>query len=643
MVTLAKIYILAQKYQTLVREIATPTIPDFIEACLHLIHKSSSDAPLEVIFNAFAALIPLYSPTFRPFVREITSAAKPYMAPTLCDSASFNPSLSGAARDLIALLPHSAAKNGSSDEWSSLVQGLLKSLHLAADQVFRCVNEQYSTTFNYARAEVNFNSEPSGGGMTEDDLPPWIGLRAGCQRLVGLLDCLGSTLSVTTKLPVTIPVSIMVETCTRISFISRPSDRNSSEIQSLEYDPSASREEKDLLFRSLPPIHERTILLLTILVKRLDISSLPYLPEIFDGVNRVLSSSRDHLPIRKATYSLYSQLLCIGGTSLTIQAVETFELVILSVCRDLNSLCGCPTEAEGDEAVRRDPAACNPSWNPDQYLKNSSAPGKHAAWPCKPNDSSPAEEALVSAAKPLLIAAFVYLPQQYLRTELRCLMDRTAVNCRIKDAMVASVLNPFPGKNGKYMASVLPYLAQQFPYDREVDVLRTNIRTKDAPADGLLATSDKVHELLQDDDQEAMRIEEQNGPGESDAMEVDTKPSTATSGKMTEDAEWPFEMAKPVDAASDSLAVRNTGTAETSQARSPQSPLKRKFEAEVGSVIGLHAAKKEKVDVISPRRPSTAAAAPGESSDSDGEEPQLVMQFDSDTGLRMSFSARLDG
>ena len=606
-------------------------MPDFIQACLHLIHKSAASAPLYVILNAFAVLIPLYSPTFRPFVREITSIAKPYIAPTLCDNMSFDPSLSRAARDLTAVLPHSAAKNGSSDEWSSLVHGLLKSLHHAADQVFRCVNEQYSTTFDYRREDVNFNSEPSGGGMAEADLPPWIGLKAGCQRLVGLLDCLGSTLSVTTKLPVTIPVSIIMELCTRISFITRPPNGNARKIQSLEYDPSASREEKDLLFRRLQPIHESTTLLLTILVKRLDISTLPYLPEIFDGVNRILSSSRDHLPTRKAVYSLYSQLLCIGGPSLTIQAVETLELVILSVCRDINSLCGYPTVVEGDEAVTKDRAICNPGWNPDQYLKNQSALENHTAWPQKPNNSSPAEEALVSAAKSFLVAAFVHLSQQYLRTELRCLMDRTAVNCRIKDAMVASVLNPFPGKNGKYIVSVLPYLAQEFPYDREVEVLRMNVRIREAPANGLLATSDMVDELLQDDDQEELRIDEQNGPDESDVMDIDTNPSMATSGTMKEDAEWSFETRKPINASSDSLVFRNTGTAQTSHARSPQLPLKRKSEAEVGGIIGLREAKKEEVDIISPHRPSTNAAASGESSGSSAEELQLVMQFDSDT------------
>ena len=468
--------------------------------------------------------------------------------------------------------------------------------------------------------------------MTEDDLPPWIGLRAGCQRLVGLLDCLSSALCVTTKLPVTIPVSIIVETCTRISFISRPSNGNSSEIQSLEYDPSASREEKDLLFRRLPPIHESTILLLTVLVKRLDISTLPYLSEILDGVNRFLSSSRDHLPTRKAAYYLYSQLLCIGGTSLTIQAVETLDLVILSVCRDLNSSCGYPTVVDGNEAVRKDPVISNTGWNPDHYLRNPSAPGNDTAWPRKPHNSSPAEEALASAAESFLVAAFIHLPQQHLRTELRCLMDRTAVNCRIKGAMVASVLNPFPGKNGKYIASVLPYLAQQFPYDREVDVLRTNIRTKEVPVAGWLAKSDKVDELPQDECQEAMRIEEQNGLDESDLMNIDANLSMTTVEKTTGDTKWPFMMRETNDASSDSLVFRNTGTAEKSHARSPQSPLKRKLEADMDGIIGFHPAKKEKVDNISPHRPSTnAAAAAEESSDSGGEEPQLVMQFDSDT------------
>ena len=107
-VTLARIYISVQPYQTLVREIATPTIPTFVTACLKLISAPKSGEKLqtplsviETICDTLSALIPLYPTTVRPSSAKLKTAVKPYLAPTQSDEIVAPQSLQRASRKLV--------------------------------------------------------------------------------------------------------------------------------------------------------------------------------------------------------------------------------------------------------------------------------------------------------------------------------------------------------------------------------------------------------------------------------------------------------------------------------------------------------------------------------------------------------------
>jgi pre-rRNA-processing protein RIX1 len=74
-------------------------------------------------------------------------------------------------------------------------------------------------------------------------------------------------------------------------------------------------------------------------------------------------------------------------------------------------------------------------------------------------------------AKVLLPLFISHIPQQYLSISLRSLIDRTAVLSHNRDAMLASILHPFAGKNGSSIASVTPYLIREFGHDAIVELL----------------------------------------------------------------------------------------------------------------------------------------------------------------------------
>ncbi|KAJ2905188.1 hypothetical protein MKZ38_006094 [Zalerion maritima] len=636
---LVKIYLLVQEHQSLAREIATPTLTDFIQVCLGQTKKTESVPVAELMCSSFAMLIPMYATNFRPFSVQIRSQIRPYLAPTSSDGVLVPTSLQKAAQELMALLPHSAPKNGSSEEWSALVQGLLKSLHLTADQVFRCVDENWSTSFNYARAEVNFNHDPSGGGTSPDDLPLWIGIQAGGERLAGLLDFLATIIGIQTKAPVSVPLPSILDICSRISYIT-PGPSSSRP----EYDPSATREEKDGLFTSLSAIHTSTTLLLDSLMSRMDHLMLPHFSEALDQAIRLFNTCRDIIPLRKGAYNLFIKLFSLGGSMLPKQVVDTLQPLILGACRDMYSAAGNLAELEREEAAKKETSSkTNPGTNVDRFLTNPSAPKNGTSSTANSTPSIPlaTDKFLASSAESLLVSIYTSLPQEHLNAPLRSFMDRTSVICRSKGAMVASVLNPYPGQDGKYVSSVLPYLVQQFSGDQAVEVLRTNIQTKKALTGDLYrgGEGDEDAEMLEqmqaaEDNLNGTAGGAMNVDGDEDeknarATEADGREDASKEAKGVEQADKPnpFVFRDPSPAAQEESAPAKTET-------TPASPLKRKFEIEEedeSMAVVQQPAKKEKIEVSAPSKLPSPVAEKDDGEDDDDGEVKLEMRFDSDS------------
>ncbi|RAL60139.1 hypothetical protein DID88_000764 [Monilinia fructigena] len=179
-VALTKIYCMTHQYQTLVREITTPTLPTFVTSCLNLISSKPSldmsSSIVETVFQSFTMLLPRHTTIFRPFASQLRAVTRPYLACTLCDKGHVSLSVKDGARKLVVVLHQTVAKNGGGEEWGKAVRDLVQDIHVTADQVFRAVVEDWESTAGYIAEPVNVNEELSGGARTPEDLSRWTGI-----------------------------------------------------------------------------------------------------------------------------------------------------------------------------------------------------------------------------------------------------------------------------------------------------------------------------------------------------------------------------------------------------------------------------------------------------------------------------------
>jgi pre-rRNA-processing protein RIX1 len=474
-VTLTKIYMLVHKYQTLIREITTPTLPTFATACLQILKPASSSkavkAPftlVETIFEAFSTLIPLYPTTLRPSGTQLRSSAKLYLAPTTSDAIFIPEGVQDSSRRLVIRLHMTAAKNGGSEEWSKHLTGLIKEFHETTEQVFRAIQENWESTSGYRRQQVNFDAEPHGGSSSSEQLPEWTGVQAGSERMVGLLGYIAEFLRCGTKVAVTIPISAITDLVARISSIMPPMLGRGKSV-SVQMSPAAGREEKDELWTVFPDIQVAILELLLSVEQRLGKNYTPLAQETLDQALRMFESGYRHPELRTATFSLASELLQLCGPTMAKNNVDALALVIKSCCRDLLG-------SAGQIKVPKPPASST--------LQNGSK-SKTVTQNADSFLSSNAEEESIfvslspqhlSAAEKLLVALFSYLPQHHINSSLRSRMLKTAILSPSKDAQVASVLHPSRDKTGRTPQVILPYLHRQFPNDDSVEVLRFNFR-----------------------------------------------------------------------------------------------------------------------------------------------------------------------
>lgn len=475
-VTLTKIYTSIQQYQTLVREIATPTLPTFATACLQILKPVSTSKVAvkasmsftETIFEAFSALIPLYPTTLRPSVGHLRSATRPYLAPTNSDELLVPKSLESSSRRLVTKLHMTAAKNGGADEWSKHFGGLIKQFHETADQVFRAIQENWESTTGYLRQAVVLDVDPSGGGDSFEQLPQWSGIQAGSERLIGLLGFLEDNIRCATKVAVTIPISALTDLISRVSLIVPPTPGKAKN-ESSQTNPAIGREEREDLWAAFPDIQVATLQLTLTLVQRLGRNFTPLAQETLEQVARTVETGYRLPEIRHVAFSLTTKLLALCGPTMSKTTVDGLHLITMACCRDLLGAAGhlkVPKQ-QASSTAQNGTKSRAASQNADAFLKSHSE-----------------EESVtvllkvehLTAAEGVLTSLLGYLPQKYIIPDLRSRMLRTAILCQIKDAQIASILNPAKDKNGRTAQVILPYLHQQFPRDEAVEILRFNFR-----------------------------------------------------------------------------------------------------------------------------------------------------------------------
>ncbi|TVY12803.1 Pre-rRNA-processing protein rix1 [Lachnellula arida] len=494
-IALTKIYCMTHQYPTLIREITTPTLPTFVTSCLNVISNSSSkvvDVPsslAETVFRSFTMLLPRHTTIYRPFTSQIRLATKPFIAPTLGDGLVVTSSLKESARGLVVVLHQTVAKNAGGEEWSKAVRGLVKDIHVTADNVFRAVIEDWESTAGYVGEPVNVNQELAGGGVNADDLPPWTGVAAGVERLTGLLEMLAEYFRSETSTPVSIPLGAIMDVVTRMLSIAMSSSDSSSRQGSARLHPAIDRDERDGLWCGMPQIYVAALELVISVDERLQEGFMPFAQGIFDQLVWVYPFGRSTPEFRLVTYVIVAQILLHIGQSFDRTQAGKLGSIIRSCCKDLQPV-DPSSRREGAEEDTGKQSRHNANQNADTFLQN-----KQSDVELRLDETD-----LVVAARDLLSLLLSHIPQEFLDISLRSSIERTAILSHDKDAMLSSILNPFVGKNGKVLASVLPHLTRAFADDGVVEIL-LRPRMPLLPSAGThLPTNDAIYEESEDED-----------------------------------------------------------------------------------------------------------------------------------------------
>lgn len=655
-------------YQTLVREMATPTLPSFATACLQLIKPPASGRPLGVppafvdtVAGALSRLVVLYPTTLRPFAAQMRAALRSYVAPTSSDPLAVPRSLRESARRLLILLSYTAPKNGSAEEWAKAIRSTILECHATVDQVFRAVRESWESTAGYRSQPVRTGADPCGGGDSAEELPPWTGVQAGSERLVGLLEFLAEYFGNPTKGPVAVPLGELLDLTARITLVTPPT--SSSNEDSIETDPAIGRDEKAELWSVLPDVHMAVLRLHCALVRRLGANAVPLATDILDQMVRVFNAGR-HIPaMRETAYSLASELLLLSGPTLPKLTVDSLAPLIQASCRDILLAAGyledapspAPPSQNGVALAAATQKKAAPNADADAYLPSTASSSSSPSASHKPGPSA-------AAASSLLTRLLTHLPQRHLSPEQRGLLDRTAIVSADRDGMLASCLRPYRDGRGRCYASVLPFLARRFPRDLHVDVLRCNLLLRGAPlqlgaeeaAAGSAAGEQEERELAAPG-WGGVRDGLQRGYGDAGKEEEDAGPEGQGKGKAPVAANaWGVEMmevdgaaaAATAESANPFAVVAARATGEESQQRQrqaaeeparPGSPLKRKseqFETEASNPAkrvdtGVAAAARQRPQVAVVAAAEKADDAAGSDSESEGS-VQIDMTLDDD-------------
>ncbi|TLS28177.1 hypothetical protein PpBr36_00489 [Pyricularia pennisetigena] len=644
-VTLVRIYTLLHEYPTLVREIATPTIPNFANACLQILKSpatsKSPKAPLdfvETIISALGALVPLYPTTMRPFNAQIKSVIRLYLAPTSSDPVVVPSSLQQASRRLAVLLHNTAPKNTHPEEWANLLAAWIKDSHATADQIFRAVNESWEPSTGRASRNVSTDGEPEGGGKLAEELPSWSGLSCGAQRLLGLFASISEAIRTPTKSTVVLPVAALTDLSSRVLMVNAPTPGSHGRDLGTQLNPGIGREERDELWSVLPHLHAAALQLQLLLVRRLGKSSIPLSSSILDQAVRAHALNPKLSATRQVTFTLIREILLICGPTLPKISVDALGPVIQSCCQDLLAAAGFAPEQKpaedsrpnhGNNGAKAGAGKGSVQANADLFLPNKDKDSTGT----QHRQGATVDELLIAAARDLLEAALSHLPQHHLKKADRALLDRTAILSRDKPAMLAGVLHPYMDRSGRLFANTYPFLARQHPHDAAVELLRSNLRTRPHHFGSVLAAAGQERRGAEGSDEEEEEEEEEDeaAPARASAvMAVHDEDDLAVQNQLQMEA----SAAEPVGFSQhlQSIEMEVDGPALDGE-RSNEAPfvplvLKRKS-VEVESEIPAKRQDKGKgLESVVPPVQEPVEASAGDASDSDDESVHLEMAFD---------------
>ena len=336
---------------------------------------------------------------------------------------------------------------------------------MTADHVFRAVVEDWESALGYVGVPVDVNVRLSGGASNKDDFPEWTGIDAGVERMVGLLQLLTKYLSTETSLPVSVPLGVIVDLITRILSVAIPSSSQKTSGQgNVRLHPAVERDERDGLWSGMPQIYVAALEVASMMAERLQEAFMPMGQGLLDQLAWVFPYGKHDPNFRRHSYWYMALLLPQIGQGLDKATSSKVSGIIRSCCNDLIAINPKSSNLGHDvePAKKLNGNTSNTNQNADLFLQNNTGVSLEV------DDT---ETVLTIAAKNLLPLFLSHIPQQHLDISLRSLIERTAILSQNKEAMIAGIVNPFVGRNGKPLTSILPHLTRAFPHDETVELL----------------------------------------------------------------------------------------------------------------------------------------------------------------------------
>lgn len=569
-ITLTRIFHLTYQYPTLVREITTPSLPGFVTTTLNLVSVKSSSEPtrklkpntpcLEVILRAYAELIARHPTIFRPFTSQIHSILQAIVGST---SAPYQQPVLDVAEQLFIALHHCAPKNTGGEEWKNACRVTINSIHTTASHVLRAVMEQWESVDPSLRQQlshpIDYALEVGSHAPDALGLSSWQGLDMGVKRLVELLRMLSAFLSTATASTVSIPVGSVLDLTARLMSVVVPSD--ASDIQA---NPQISRTERENLFAELPHVHVACIKVLRALVNTLETAAIPVAQTILEQTLWVFRAEKFNKKIRTSVYGLTTALLKHIGPAMNRKNVSSLTDIIRTCCSDLLPSGGEITKESSDTKGKS--KTNSGAVNADFFLNPSLKQGRRTNAPTK----SPR---LSRAASNLLQTVLTHVPMEYLAPPVRAEIDRTIIMTSDKNAMYASVLNPFPAVKGRGAnVSIMPFLARSYTSEMDVEAL---IR----PRMPVLTNSTSIGHYVNMDEDEEEDLEPASAPqvAHEDSTEF-LKPSTTPNLQDLVDSSAPQNLTSSSNKrtyteekmSQDAVTSKQPSTADVSQTKKPR-------------------------------------------------------------------------
>ncbi|KAL2825630.1 rRNA processing/ribosome biogenesis-domain-containing protein [Aspergillus cavernicola] len=467
-VTLTRIFHLTYQYPTLVREITTPSLPGFVTTTLNLVSVKQSSDPtrrlkpntpfLDVVLRAYTELIARHPTIFRPFTSQIHNILQAIVGAT---SASYPQPVVDIAEQLFIALHNCAPKNTGGEEWKNACRMTITSIHATSSHVLRAIVEQWEAVDPSVRHQlghsIDYVQEVGSSGPDALGLSAWRGLDMGVNRLLALLRMLSTFLKTATASTVTIPVGSILDLTARLMSVTVPSDAGG-----VQPNAQISRTEREILFAELPRIHTACMKVLRTLVNTLETAALPVTQTILEQTLWVFRAERSNKKIRTSVYGLIDSLLKQMGPSMNKKNVSSLTDIIRTCCSDI-----LPSDGEKEPSTdAKGKSKTNPgAVNADFFLNPNLKQNRQMNFPTKfpiPN----------RAASTLLSTILTNMPTEFIAPPIRAEIDRTIIMTSDKNAMYASVLNPFPAIKGRGATiSIMPFLARSYASEMDVEAL----------------------------------------------------------------------------------------------------------------------------------------------------------------------------